>query len=82
MRWNHPERGLVAPGVFISYAEECGLIGELGRQVLEAAAGKPYGSGKAMNLLVSVNLATSVCRAPPAGRHGQHPGSSRLRCPE
>ena len=36
-RWTHPDRGPVGPDVFIPIAEECGLIGELGAQVLEIA---------------------------------------------
>jgi len=36
-RWEHPERGLVAPDSFIPIAESTGLIGELGRQILERA---------------------------------------------
>lgn len=34
VRWRHPERGLLLPGVFIGLAEEHGLIVELGRRVL------------------------------------------------
>ncbi len=34
VRWNHPERGIVMPGSFISIAEESGRIVELGRHVL------------------------------------------------
>lgn len=37
LRWNHPQRGILAPGSFIALAEETGLIIPLGRQVLEAA---------------------------------------------
>jgi diguanylate cyclase (GGDEF)-like protein len=36
-RWTHPERGPIAPNVFIPLAETGGLIGELGSAVLELA---------------------------------------------
>jgi diguanylate cyclase (GGDEF)-like protein len=35
VRWNHPERGLVAPGDFIAFAEETGAVVEIGALVLE-----------------------------------------------
>ena len=45
MRWNHPERGMVSPALFISVAEETGLIIPLGewalRQSCADAAGWP-----------------------------------------
>ena len=36
-RWDHPQRGLLAPGCFIDVAEESGLITRLGDRVLELA---------------------------------------------
>lgn len=37
VRWEHPTRGLIYPGEFISIAEDSGLIEPLGRWVLDAA---------------------------------------------
>lgn len=57
VRWQSPERGLVGPGEFIRHAEEFGLIGALGRWVMEAAA-KQVGAwqAKGLNLRVSINV--------------------------
>ena len=37
VRWQHPDRGLLSPGEFITVAEDIGTIHELGRHVLEVA---------------------------------------------
>ena len=37
VRWQHPQRGLIAPGEFIPIAEDCGLIGAIDAWVLEHA---------------------------------------------
>lgn len=37
IRWNHPEKGIISPGVFIPVAEESELITEIGKWVLQEA---------------------------------------------
>ena len=37
VRWHHPERGFLGPLSFIPFAEEAGLIDEIGQHVLETA---------------------------------------------
>jgi diguanylate cyclase (GGDEF)-like protein len=37
VRWNHPQRGIILPGEFISVAEDSGLIVPLGEYVLREA---------------------------------------------
>jgi len=37
IRWRHPDRGLVPPGLFVPIAERCGLIRAIGAWVLDEA---------------------------------------------
>ena len=59
IRWNHPERGLVPPGLFIGIAEEIGMIVPIGQWVLQTAC-KQLAAWRQMNLpeiTLAVNLA-------------------------
>ncbi len=65
LRWHHPQRGLVAPGNFISAAEESGLIGPIGEWVLaEACAVIRRASGRGRPLRVAVNVSPRQFRQP------------------
>jgi diguanylate cyclase (GGDEF)-like protein len=67
VRWRHPERGVVSPIEFIEIAEESGLIGRLGAQVLNSACQqfvrwqRQFGA-KTLRLL-SVNLSRAQLNA-------------------
>jgi diguanylate cyclase (GGDEF)-like protein/PAS domain S-box-containing protein len=58
IRWRHPERGMISPGVFIPLAEETGLILDIGTWVLEEAC-RQIGEWKKAGLAmppIAVNL--------------------------
>jgi len=67
-RWNHPERGLIAPAEFIPLAEETGRIIEIGAFVLEQACRQAVQWAKenpgAPPLTMSVNLSTRQLERP------------------
>ncbi|WP_312626652.1 cyclic di-GMP phosphodiesterase [Scandinavium sp.] len=57
VRWESPERGLIPPTEFISYAEESGLIVPLGRWVmLDVVRQVALWRDKGINLRVAVNV--------------------------
>ncbi|MBP2166846.1 cyclic di-GMP phosphodiesterase Gmr [Erwinia toletana] len=57
VRWQSPERGLVPPGDFISYAEESGLIVPLGRWVMLTVVAQIVAWRKqGIDLRVAVNV--------------------------
>ena len=53
VRWQHPERGLVAPANFIPVAEETGLIVQIGEWVLRQACQQ---AAQWQGITISVNL--------------------------
>ncbi|MCB2011480.1 MAG: EAL domain-containing protein [Geminicoccaceae bacterium] len=66
VRWRHPQRGLVPPGAFITFAEETGLICELGRQVLRKSCLELTGRNDAAETLrLSVNVSVVQLRCDP-----------------
>jgi diguanylate cyclase (GGDEF)-like protein/PAS domain S-box-containing protein len=60
IRWNHPDRGMVHPGEFISIAEETGLIFPIGEWMLRQSccqlAAWQRAFPEASNLWVAVNV--------------------------
>ena len=65
IRWQHPERGLVAPGEFIGVAEESELIVPMGHWVLRTACEQLaawQGDERCRHLQVSVNVSARQFR--------------------
>jgi diguanylate cyclase (GGDEF)-like protein len=66
IRWNHPQRGLLAPGHFIDVAEAVGLIEPLGRWILMHACeqcAELRARGVPLNR-VSVNISAKQLKQP------------------
>jgi len=65
VRWQHPQRGLVSPAVFIPVAEETGLIVSIGAWVLQTAATQlAQWQARHPQLQLSVNLSAREFRDP------------------
>ncbi|MCR5823693.1 MAG: bifunctional diguanylate cyclase/phosphodiesterase [Lachnospiraceae bacterium] len=65
IRWHHPQKGLLFPDEFIPVAEECGLIIEIGKIVLNKACKQLAEWHRAGNkVMVAVNLSAKQFRDP------------------
>ena len=57
LRWHHPKRGLVSPALFIPIAERYGLMGPIGRWVIEEACKRAgQWKTKGLRMRVAVNI--------------------------
>jgi diguanylate cyclase (GGDEF)-like protein len=59
IRWQHPQRGLLLPGEFISQAEETGLILPLGDWVLEAVC-RQIAEWTQRKKMASISIAANI----------------------
>ncbi|MCS3903577.1 diguanylate cyclase (GGDEF)-like protein/PAS domain S-box-containing protein [Methylohalomonas lacus] len=66
IRWQHPTRGLLLPGQFITIAEDTGLICQMGEWVLRTACSQArfWHENGYPDLLVSVNLSSRQLSLP------------------
>ena len=63
LRWNHPQRGIVGPGVFIPIAERFGLISSIGNWVIdEACRQMRVWTDDGLNMRVAINLSVHQLR--------------------
>lgn len=64
VRWQHPEQGLISPGVFIPVAEESGLIIDLGAWVLRRVGRylRECAEPAIENMRISVNVSAQQLR--------------------
>jgi diguanylate cyclase (GGDEF)-like protein/PAS domain S-box-containing protein len=63
VRWRHPERGIVLPAEFIGVAEECGLIGAIGRVVLAKSCAQFVRWRRELGLAAPRQLSVNLSRA-------------------
>jgi len=67
LRWEHPERGMIGPDIFIPLAEETGLILSIGRWVMQTACAQIKawsGNPATRNLRLAVNVSARQFRQP------------------
>jgi diguanylate cyclase len=87
LRWQHPRRGLVMPGVFIPLAEKHGLMGAMGDWVIEEAARQAASwRERGLRMRVAINISGQQLRQDElverieAALKRHHIDPSRLTC--
>jgi diguanylate cyclase (GGDEF)-like protein len=69
LRWRHPTRGDVPPGVFVALAERFGLVARLGDWVIEQACRQArIWADRGLNMRVAINLSAQHMRQPDLAR--------------
>ncbi len=72
-RWDHPDRGLLPPGEFLTLAEETGLIVPLGERLIESACARVAEWNRTVRrdspLFLHVNASPRQFEAPDFVRH-------------
>jgi diguanylate cyclase (GGDEF)-like protein len=65
LRWNHPQRGMISPDIFIPMAERFGLIGAIGNWVIDKACQHMQEWAQSgVNMRVAINLSAHQLRDP------------------
>jgi predicted signal transduction protein with EAL and GGDEF domain len=93
VRWNHPTRGLLTPGVFVPVAETTGMIVPLGRWILEECCRQiqSWAREGVVPPLVAINFSAAQFKASPNldrelgqlfARHGIDPHTVELELTE
>jgi diguanylate cyclase (GGDEF)-like protein len=84
LRWHHPQRGLIAPSVFIPIAERFGLINAMGNWVIDEACRQARAwRDQGLLMRVAINLSVYQLRNPDlieriCAALGQHQVNPRL----
>lgn len=65
IRWNHPDKGMISPGIFIPLAEETGQIVDIGYWVIKTACiQNKLWQDQGINLNIAVNVSADQFRQP------------------
>ncbi|MDP1390311.1 EAL domain-containing protein, partial [Acinetobacter lwoffii] len=64
IRWNHPEKGIIPPGMFIPLAEQTSMISEIGQLVIQQTAKqiRKWNDQGFHNICISVNIVAQQLR--------------------